>query len=77
MADKTGGKEAEAMCQSDVYLLQGGEERLLMKDAAWLEAADETIIVRNDLGEEKTVRARLKVADLVQHRVVLEAVPSP
>ncbi len=64
------------MCQSNVYIIEGNEHKLLMKDAAWLEADDEVIVVGNDLGEKKTVKARLKIADLVQHRIVLEPVAS-
>lgn len=64
------------MCQSDVYIIEGEQQKLLLRDATWLEAVDGSIVVRNDLGVKKTVHARLKVADLVQHRIVLEPVGS-
>jgi len=66
--------EEKTMCQSDVYIIEGGEEKLLMKETAWIEYADDGLILRNDFGEQKTVPARLKVADLVQHRIVLEPI---
>ena len=64
------------MCQSNVYIIDGDEHKLLMKDAAWLEADDGAIVVGNDEGVKKTVKARLKIADLVQHRIVLEPIAS-
>lgn len=66
------------MCESNVYLAgEGGEggETLLMENVGWMEIDGDAIRMKDIDGVERTVRARIKYADLVQHKVVLQ--PSP
>jgi predicted RNA-binding protein len=61
------------MCESDVYVVDDGGETLLMQNVSWMEFDRDTILLRDIDGNERTVRGRLKCADLVQHRLVLES----
>jgi predicted RNA-binding protein len=60
------------MCESDVYAVVDGGETLLMENVSWMEFDGDTILMRDTDGRERTVRGRLKCADLVQHRLVIE-----
>ena len=59
------------MCESSIYLLDDGGETLLMNDVSWLEVDGDTILIRDIMGREKTLHARLSHADFVSHHVVL------
>jgi formylmethanofuran dehydrogenase subunit E/predicted RNA-binding protein len=56
-----------------VYVAEGDRETLLMKDVGWLETEGRSVALRDLSGREKKLRARLKYADLVGHRVVFES----
>jgi predicted RNA-binding protein len=60
------------MCESSIYVARDGGEELVMENVGWMETDGETIRMKDIDGVEKTVRGRIKYADLVQHRVVLE-----
>jgi len=61
------------MCESNVYLAAEGDvELLLMEDVGWIETDGPRLVLKDLSGTEKVVEGRLKYADLVQHRIVLE-----
>ena len=61
------------MCESNVYLADVGDvELLLMEDVGWIETDGPRLVLKDLSGTEKVVEGRLKYADLVQHRIVLE-----
>ncbi len=62
------------MCQSDVYVAEGERESLLMKDVSWIEEREGGLLLKDLDGEQKELQARVKYADLVGHRIVLELV---
>ena len=62
------------MCESNVYLsAEGDVELLLMEDVGWIETDGPRLVLKDLAGTEKVVEGRLRYADLVQHRIVLEA----
>lgn len=63
-----------SMCQSDVYVAEGERESLLMKDVSWIEEREGGLLLKDLDGEQKELQARVKYADLVGHRIVLELV---
>ena len=60
------------MCESSVFLADAEDETLVMENVGWIEFEGGAIRLRDTDGREKTVDARVKYADLVQHRIVLE-----
>ena len=60
------------MCESDIYVTEDGGETLLMENVSWMEFDGDTIFMRDIDGAERTVHGRLRCADLVQHRLVIE-----
>ena len=65
--------ESDGMCESNVYLAAVGDvELLLMEDVGWIETDGPRVVLKDLFGTEKVVEGRLKYADLVQHRIVLE-----
>ena len=63
------------MCESSVYLsAEGDVELLVMEEVGWMESDGRRIVLKDMAGQEKVIEGRLKYADLVQHRIVLEPV---
>jgi predicted RNA-binding protein len=62
------------MCQSDVYVVEGEGELLLMKDVSWIEETEGGLLLKNLDGQQQQIRARVKYADLVSHHIVVEPV---
>jgi len=61
------------MCQSDVYTLQGGQERLLLEDVAFVEVKGDRLEMQTLFGEPVSLDARIVEIDLMKHRIVLES----
>ncbi len=62
------------MCEANAYVLKGDSEELLMESVDLLEPLKngEYRLV-NIFGEQKTIKAKIKVMSLVNHRIVFEA----
>ncbi len=60
------------MCESTAYIMQDGREELVLENVDFLENKDDRVSIRNLFGEEKTVRARVSILSLVDHKIVLE-----
>jgi predicted RNA-binding protein len=67
------GKWVEPMCESNVYLKrEDGSEELLIEDVELItDEGTGKVFLRNIMGKEKTVNARIRKIDLANHRVVL------
>ena len=60
------------MCQSDVFAIENGQEKLLMEEVADLDIDGDRITMRSLFGEPLSVLARIKEIDLIKNRIVLE-----
>jgi len=60
------------MCDTNVYLVRGGEEELLMENIDAIAPEGEELVLRDIFGQEKRVRARFREVRLLQHRIILE-----
>ena len=60
------------MCESTVYLLEGGKRSKVMDEAAKVAVVGANVTVTSLSGERKTVEnAELAEADLMRHEIVL------
>ena len=62
------------MCQSNVYVRKGDKEALLMEDVATIEVEGSHVHLKDIVGNEKSLHARLAMANLVDHAILLEPV---
>lgn len=62
------------MCEANAYVLKGDSEELIMESVDLLEPAEngEYRLV-NIFGEQKIIKATIKVMNLVNHKIVFEA----
>jgi predicted RNA-binding protein len=66
---KNGGKK---MCEANAYLIESGEEKLVMENVDILRPEDNGIYLQDIFGGQRTIRARIKEMNLVDHRILLE-----
>jgi predicted RNA-binding protein len=60
------------MCEANAYLVQNGEEQLIMENVDVVRPEDEGIYLQDIFGGQRTVKARIKQMNLVDHRILLE-----
>ena len=60
------------MCESAAYVLKDGKEELVLESIDPLENNEGEIKLVNLFGEQKIIRARVKVLSLVDHKIILE-----
>ncbi|MDF2986992.1 MAG: putative RNA-binding protein [Eubacterium sp.] len=61
------------MCEANVYLLdETGKEVLILDSVDKIVPGEEEIVLENIYSERKTLRARIKLMELVEHRIILE-----
>jgi predicted RNA-binding protein len=63
------------MCESNVYMIENGKEKLFMESVDKIIPEEDGIYMENIFSETKKVKARIKEMALVDHRVVLEKQP--
>ena len=61
------------MCQPQVYLKTGGEEKEYLKDIIALKIEDEKIVLKTLLDGEKVVNGRIEEIDFLKGKVVIES----
>lgn len=62
------------MCEANAYFLMNDQEELIMESVDLLEPLNECEYrLVNIFGEQKNVRGKIKVMNLVDHRIVFEA----
>ncbi|NIA08721.1 MAG: CooT family nickel-binding protein [Nitrospiraceae bacterium] len=59
------------MCQSTVYLREGGEEREILRDAILVEPCPEGVRVQGFFDSPKVVPANIVSIDLLEHKIIL------
>lgn len=59
------------MCQTTAYLLENGQEKLLMIDVISLTPEEGQVRIVNLFGEELTVAGRIRKMDLFAHKVFI------
>ncbi len=62
-----------AMCESTVFLRDGDEEKVLMKDVAAVRPQGGKLLLTGVLGEQLEVEGFLADLDLMAHRIVVES----
>ncbi len=60
------------MCQSNAYLIQDGEETLILENVGLIEPKGEKMLLINIFGERELVDAQIKEIDLLHHKILLE-----
>jgi len=61
------------MCEANVYLLdESGSEVLVLDSVDKVIPGEDGITLENIYSERKTLRARIKLMELVEHRIILE-----
>jgi predicted RNA-binding protein len=63
------------MCESTVYLKEGSEERVLMREVAAVRPQNGKLVLTSVLGERLEVEAAVAELDLMGHRIVVERAP--
>ncbi|MFH1886393.1 MAG: CooT family nickel-binding protein [Pseudomonadota bacterium] len=61
------------MCEAAAYLAKNGEEELLLDAVDLIEPEEEGFRIVSIFGEQKIVKGRIKVINLVNHKIVFEA----
>ena len=62
------------MCEANAYILQDGEEQMLLEDVDLLRPEGDGLYLRSAFGEQKTVSARIKEIRLMDHKIILEKI---
>ena len=62
------------MCESNVYLIKNGKEYLLLESVSTVKPQGNKLLLTSILGEEKSVNARIKEINLMEHKIVLEEI---
>lgn len=61
------------MCEASAYILRNDKEELILKSVDVLEPKDNGEFLLVDIfGSQKTVKAKLKRMNLVDHKIVFE-----
>jgi len=61
------------MCEANAYLLKEGQEQLLMESVDVVEPEEDgTWRLVGIFGDQKTVKGRIKMMNLVDHRILFE-----
>ena len=60
------------MCESNVYLIKNGQEELFLELVSIVKPQQDKLLLKNIFGEEKSVNARIKEINLMDHKIILE-----
>ena len=60
------------MCEANAYLIESGEETLVMENVDILRPEENGIYLQDIFGGQRTVKARIKEMNLVNHKILLE-----
>jgi predicted RNA-binding protein len=62
----------EDMCEANAYLIKDGEEKIIMESVDILRPEENGIYLQDIFGGQRTVKARIKEMNLVEHKILLE-----
>lgn len=60
------------MCEANAYLVKDGEEKIIMENVDILRPEEDGIYLQDIFGGQRTIKARIKEMNLVEHRILLE-----
>jgi predicted RNA-binding protein len=61
------------MCEANAYVLKNDKEELFMKSVDLVEPQEDGVyLLVNIFGNQKTLKARLKQMNLVNHKIIFE-----
>ena len=60
------------MCEANAYLIESGEEKLVMENVDILRPEGNGIYLQDIFGGQRTIKARIREMNLVDHRILLE-----
>ena len=60
------------MCEANAYLIKNGKETLIMENVDTLRPENNGIYLQDIFGGQRTIQARIKEMNLVDHRILLE-----
>jgi predicted RNA-binding protein len=60
------------MCEANAYLIKDGEEEIVMKGVDILRSEENGIYLQDIFGGQRTIKARIKELNLVEHKILLE-----
>lgn len=65
------------MCEANAYLLKDGNEELIMEAVDLIEPEESGAYrLVNIFGDQKSIKARIKLMTLVDHKVIFEPQPN-
>jgi predicted RNA-binding protein len=60
------------MCEANAYLIESGEETLVMENVDVLRPEVNGIYLQDIFGGQRTIKAKIKELNLVDHKILLE-----
>jgi predicted RNA-binding protein len=61
------------MCEANAYIYHGGREELVLESVDIVEPKEDGSFLLADIfGNQKTIKGKLKVMNLVNHKIVFE-----
>jgi len=60
------------MCEANAYVIESGEETLVMENVDVLRPEGNGIYLQDIFGGQRTIKARIKELNLVDHKILLE-----
>jgi len=60
------------MCEANAYLVKDGEEKIIMQNVDILRPEKDGIYLQDIFGGQRTIKARIKEMNLVEHRILLQ-----
>ena len=62
------------MCEADAYIVDGDEERMLMRSVDKIEPQDGGLRLVDIYGEQKFIAANIHTLALVEHKIILKLI---
>jgi predicted RNA-binding protein len=60
------------MCEANAYLIENGEEKLLMEAVDTVEPEKDGLRLQSIFGDQKFIKARIVSLSLVEHKIFLQ-----
>ncbi|MDY6881310.1 MAG: CooT family nickel-binding protein [Desulfatiglans sp.] len=63
------------MCEAHAYIIHEGEEQIVLENVDLVEQEDNEVRLVSIFGEQKRIRARLKLYNNRESKILFEAIP--
>jgi predicted RNA-binding protein len=60
------------MCESNAYVVRGGEEEKILDDVTFLQPDGDQIVLRNLFGDEVKVKGKIEEIRFMDHKILLK-----